>query len=747
MTLNAEFAVPPPPVPRIAALLARLTNECAAPDPSEGARDAGALTPSELGTLWPAVARALREPSLSSRSRLAYSIAAEAKRLGMMPRLGPEDCLALVTELRSGPRGREEAIGALTYLDGNPPAALANEIGRILGDASTWAQKPPLEGPWVLPALARWADADTARKVREHLVATHARSLFLLKELEAAESLAARTVLELARPRLLPSWPGFEFEQPVGIRPPDPVELLANDPAYVQLAHDLLRAAVVRIEDIYAGRIAYVADGAFTVDDSPSIARAAQVAALHDEPWLGELIETLLPKACVAPTSAATVPSQSVAIALGHAIERYPTPESVRALRTALAEVRHAGLKKKLSRHLKPAQQGLASRPEVALRLLMDTTADKAVQQTLKVCLEAGFVRGLELSWPDWRNKFARTPNGRLFATALIWTATTPGGSPAAFMLDAKGAEGAPIRHDGTKVEIDEASSIRLWHPLLASEKDRDEWRDFLTSRRIRQPIRQAFREFYVADHTERSRTATRMFAGYALALRPLLGLVRREGWKIDRDEGLVRRFGELRAALGFDTELYPGAAPSVETVEIRLQAIEGRGWKACRLQDVEPVVLSEVCRAVDLLVSVASVAVNEPGEAPPEAPRGTCIPVPRFVPMDAATLARWKRIEHLAELNRKEMMLMRQAVLRRAFEQPIAEGRVRIGDRHAEVGEFRVHLATARSTRAGEPVDLDLGPDRKNLRAIPWLPYDEVLLERVADAICMLLERQEGSR
>ena len=79
---------------------------------------------------------------------------------------------------------------------------------------------------------------------------------------------------------------------------------------------------------------------------------------------------------CVAPTAAKTAPSQSLAIALGHAVETIPTPESVRALRDALATVRHAGVQK-LARNLKPAERALGERPHTALRMTLDAKPKK----------------------------------------------------------------------------------------------------------------------------------------------------------------------------------------------------------------------------------------------------------------------------------------------------------------------------------------------------------------------------------
>ncbi|MEV1026563.1 hypothetical protein [Streptomyces sp. NPDC050264] len=45
------------------------------------------------------------------------------------------------------------------------------------------------------------------------------------------------------------------------------------------------------------------------------------------------------------------------------------------------------------------------------------------------------------------------------------------------------------------------------------------------------------------------------------------------------------------------------------------------------------------------------------------------------------------------------------------------------------------MHLATGRVSRAGEPVDVAV-PDGPKARPLPFLPYDEKLLERIVRTV-----------
>ena len=84
----------------------------------------------------------------------------------------------------------------------------------------------------------------------------------------------------------------------------------------------------------------------------------------------------------------------------------------------------------------------------------------------------------------------------------------------------------------------------------------------------------------------------------------------------------------------------------------------------------------------------------------------------------------------------------MRQHVLGRAFAPLIEQGVLSMEGRHARIGDHAVHLATGRVTRDGEPVEMALAAQSGKLTAVPWLPYDEVLLERIANTVCALLNR-----
>ncbi|MEU0560979.1 DUF4132 domain-containing protein [Dactylosporangium sp. NPDC006015] len=471
---------------------------------------------------------------------------------------------------------------------------------------------------------------------------------------------------------------------------PDIIDRLAGLPGYGPFARTALETAGARIVDIHSGRTAYAADKAFTPLEVDVLWRACQVALLRDEPWVGEVLQRLLPGAVVAPTSARTAPSQAAGHALAQAVAAWPTPESVAALRAARTAARHAGLVKKLDRLVPVAEQGLARRPAIALRLPAGAAPTRAQLTTMTHALEGGYLGDVSFPWERWH---ADVPGD--LAARLIWEAeTAPGRWEAAL--------GAPPR----------GGRVRLWHPARAGAADRAAWRDTVVERRLTQPVRQAFREHYPAsDGTE-----TDMFGGYAVAIRPLLGVAVRDGWRGEHGAGLLRRdLGRWRVAFAVDGPLHRGASGFGFTGALHLQHRDGSQWCPARFTDAPPVLVSEALRSVDLLVSVAAFGLDDD---------------PRL-----RDDARWQALTRLADRPLGEPDRMRRAALRRIL---AGVDGVSFGDRHVHVGPYAVHLATARVTRDGDPVATDVR-HRVPASAVPWLPYDEHLLERVAHTVVAL--------
>lgn len=642
--------------------------------------------PEELGAIWGALHRAARFGHDDiARFNLAHTLLEQVTEAGLAPLLAGAVFLDALDAAADYNREWEYVIGCLACLQGEAPAGTAAQARRILGETSGWAERP-----YQAYLLARLAGGDAPAQFTQVMEERHAHypMPLTLREMELLPQLAQASLLALAGS----SYRGHWNRDSIGEA--DPAEELADDAAYVDFARTILEQAARHIAAIHDGSVPYAADAAFATADSPVLARAARVASYRDDAWFRPVITVLLPLACVAPGAAKSAPSQSLAMALGHAVETIPTPESLQALRAALAQVRHAGIRKKLERNLKPAERALAERPDIAWRVGMPGLMGKRRQAMLARRLEAGYASEVWFGLDQWR-ALRDDADIDAVARALVWRT----GDGLAFMLDGKGA----IDAHGQPVDLPAQGEIGLWHPLHGSGEERAAWQALLAQRRLRQPLRQVYREIYVPPGD-----GSAPFAGYQLSLRTLLGLARREGWRLDYDEGLSRQFGAWRVLLRLEGHVYPGAGG----------ACTSNGLAPAQMMPMSPVAYSEACRAVDLLVSASALALVE----------------------EEQSVEREQRLFYLANLAPGPMAGMRRAVLEQVFADQIEDGRMALEARHLMVGRHAIHLSTGRVTKDGAEVAIEVAAKGSKLGAVPWLPYDEALLEKIAAAAGVLL-------
>jgi hypothetical protein len=201
----------------------------------------------------------------------------------------------------------------------------------------------------------------------------------------------------------------------------------------------------------------------------------------------------------------------------------------------------------------------------------------------------------------------------------------------------------------------------------------------------------------------ERADTATAIFAGHVVAVTPFLGLARQERWRVD-DHYLTRSFGRWTARLHLADPIYPGRGGGTTTGNLGVWA-QGEN-RPVRLGALPTATLSEIMRAVDLLVSTSGFAVmTEDTDTSDET-----------------------HLRRLPETPLGAMAEIRKQALERMLRD--LDG-VQFDARHLRLGSYAIHLATGRVTRDGEPVAVDL-PKDTNRTARPWLAYDEKLLERI---------------
>ncbi|MBQ0894234.1 DUF4132 domain-containing protein [Micromonospora sp. U56] len=542
--------------------------------------DTSRLSDRELGVLLPV---AFRLSAQHPAHRVVGAIVT-AGRL-RQPAFTPEPCAAMlsvaVEKLERGGYGGYSvlAVNALARCEGPLPEEAARSAGKLvtlLGD------RYRLDHPYALMALAGLGGGLTAR-IESKLFAWSLHSI-------ARDEAAVVSALGPTAQALLAEASGERsYHSPPPL--PDLWQRLADLPEYASFAHRALEAAHRRVADIQSGRIAYKADAAFERDEVGALGRAVRVALLRDEPWLMDLLRPLLLGVAVAPTAARTAPSQALLYEVARAVEDFPTPEALAALRAARAASRHKGIHKQLDRELRRIERALGDRPDVAFRLPdlgfgadgvrtvtvggydavitlshdVDlawrradgkalATVPAAVRRdhadtvkelrdlvkqarghlaTVARSLEFGFTAGATLPYRRWRDELAANGLGWSVVRRLIWE--VPGASGQWRSVLPTGDGFADL--SGTAVpEPEPEADIRLWHPLNSAANEIRGWRDELTDRELRQPFKQAFREVYLLTPAElQTETYSNRFAAHIVHYRQLYALVKGRGWTCSR--------------------------------------------------------------------------------------------------------------------------------------------------------------------------------------------------------------------
>jgi hypothetical protein len=249
-------------------------------------------------------------------------------------------------------------------------------------------------------------------------------------------------------------------------------------------------------------------------------------------------------------------------------------------------------------------------------------------------------------SWPlgVWRERYLDHPLVGVLARRLLWefTAGTTKTTGIWFNDALVDVDLKPI------AGLSDSTTVALWHPIGRDLSEIVAWRAWLDAQQIQQPFKQAHREVYLlTDAERRTRTYSNRYAAHLIKQHQFNALAALRGWKnklrlmVDDEyppASLLLPMWGLRAEFwiegagteyGADTN-DTGTFLRLTTDQVRFYAIEsaqrtahagGGGYHApyrttdaepVPLEQIPPLVFSEVMRDVDLFVGVASVG-NDP--------------------------------------------------------------------------------------------------------------------------------------
>lgn len=166
---------------------------------------------------------------------------------------------------------------------------------------------------------------------------------------------------------------------------------------------------------------------------------------------------------------------------------------------------------------------------------------------------------------------------------------------------------------DGSQLAI--SGELKIAHVFdLFNAGILPQWQKTVVQRRMVQPFKQAFRELYIVTPAEvDAETQSRRFTGHIIDGATASRLLQSRGWSQNSGDcaEVYKRFPQYKmyAEIGFpDAGHYLAEQESVVIDEIWFQC----GNDSLKLEDIDPLVFSEVMRDVDLIASVAQVGDDD---------------------------------------------------------------------------------------------------------------------------------------
>jgi hypothetical protein len=243
--------------------------------------------------------------------------------------------------------------------------------------------------------------------------------------------------------------------------------------------------------------------------------------------------------------------------------------------------------------------------------------------------LESSFVLPNGMPLAHWRKYFVEHHLLGFLGRRLIWVFRNEKGWESSVIWSGKEV----LDSSGNPVDLAAAQTVRLWHPLASDSAEVQRWRERIFKAKIRQPFRQAFREFYeiTADERETKMYSNR-FAKVLMRQHQLASLCRERGWdyrlmgaNFDGGNVPTKKFDAWNMRVEFYVDLPVDRDHSLRESSLGEQSGAGinlfigsdqvrfyRDNREVAVDDVPAILFSEVMRDVDLFTSVCAVGEDE---------------------------------------------------------------------------------------------------------------------------------------
>ncbi len=246
-----------------------------------------------------------------------------------------------------------------------------------------------------------------------------------------------------------------------------------------------------------------------------------------------------------------------------------------------------------------------------------------------RIRLETSLLFAREMGLTHWRQHFVEHPLLGFIGRRLIWVFRSAQGTEQAALC----MSGKMCNSSGESVDLSVFDQVRLWHPLSTDPAELQRWRDLVYKNGVRQPFRQAFREFYeVTDAERETRLYSNRFAGILMRQHQLASLCREREWEyrlmgahFDGSNVPTKRFDSWKIHAEFHVDLPSDRNPSLGDSGLSEESGAGislfvgsdqvrfyRELREVGVDEVPALVYSEIMRDVDLFTTVCAVGEDE---------------------------------------------------------------------------------------------------------------------------------------
>jgi hypothetical protein len=240
-----------------------------------------------------------------------------------------------------------------------------------------------------------------------------------------------------------------------------------------------------------------------------------------------------------------------------------------------------------------------------------------------KGLIESYYLQKRQFELASWTRLF--TGNGLMyfFAQRLVWVVRPLHQKQS---LEVVFREGKFWDAEGREVKVCEDWQISLWHPISSTAEQIQKWEDYIVKNQITQPFKQVFREIYTPNQEDRStQNFSNRFAGNIVKQYQFKSLCESRHWSytlLDSWDYSDMCGCAVFKLLGLDFEVIFKLdlnedqlhdADNLNDSGVYVQAITDQiafyreDIRLDLLNEVEPIVFSEIMRDCDLFVSVSN--------------------------------------------------------------------------------------------------------------------------------------------